>query len=1317
MPIRTPRLPVRLASPETDWVRHCNPGLEKARLGVRCSGDHYHQILEGGYRCQRSQDWPRELCEAIIDGLTESLDATYTRVAFPAEAELEDNPDYNILETIDGIYTDADLTPTDNTNLEARRRDEEREIQREEGPPPPHEALESRELRARRQQWRTLPYNQRVALRRLHSMTGHAAPSAMKRLLRTAGADPKAIAALDHFRCPVCENTRMPSPTPATKLPSEYAFNEEISIDTFIVKDMSGTKRKIFSIVDMGTLFHVAGVVGQGDGPPSSADCAAMLNRSWFSWAGTPRSAVMDRGVENRGQLQGMLKGHGVVIRFVGLGSPNQLGRGERQGGLLKELIQSTVMSMQLSGQRDLDFAVTECTTIKNHRVNHRGFVPSQWVLGYLPREIDSLTVLNPEENIGQHSEIAEGTSAFARQMAIRASARESFAQLDSAQRIRSAMLRKTTATRGPFHTGDLVCFYRRHQGNKKGGGRWYGPARVVGSEGRSTLWVVHGGIPMTVSVEQCRHSTGEEAVSKRLVELRPSRKRRREEAAPPGLEDGFSYPFGDDLSGMPGGTSEQRFYVQAGQQLTAAPPLPPAPLSHAEEAENLEGMSDSGDVVPPPTTSTSTTATATAPETAMFGPPPGLPPLPETTILDPATVPVANAEEEDEDLNSAEWPETENIPQSRQASEEQTTITHGNLHEALRRSPDALDGHPQRSRPRSRSPPPTTRTQTERRPAGEAALTSGERAFVAFLNHRVCKKTAAARKKELNFDKAMGDERKGIETSREKEWGNWKNFEAVRVLLPDAAQQYLKENDVTPTPMRWVDTNKAEPWQTPFYKSRIVVRGDLEKGAVDARTDSPTCSAMMLNLTVSIAASKRWQLKGGDITASFLQGERMTRTLVLMPPKGGLPDVPEGSLLLAQKPVYGTKDAPRGFWRRLHRVCLELGLRAVPHENASYILTDKRGSLKGVMISHVDDLLWCGDEDMDRVMHNLQMKFAFGTIETKDEFNYCGRVISQTETGIKITCPNLACKVRPVAMTSERRAHRGDKATENEISQLRSVVGSLNWLTRVCRPDLAYQVHRLQSVMRVASVGDLVACNALLNYVKKTPDLGLFYEYGAFDMEKMQIVSITDASHAADYDVAVDGRLLGHRSQSGRILALCGPEFLKTGEGKVHVLTYHPTVIRRVCRSTLQAETLSMLGGYEEAEHLRAILYGMHHEGTDHKLIGAMDRYNIHMLTDCRSLEEHLRQAGLHTVQDKRLAIDLCGLRQMIWRQKGEEVGDPLYADTPPDDASTKVHWIETKTMPSDALTKDMKCVQLVALMKAGTLKVDFDKSRSKKK
>ena len=39
----------------------------------------------------------------------------------------------------------------------------------------------------------------------------------------------------------------------------------------------------------------------------------------------------------------------------------------------------------------------------------------------------------------------------------------------------------------------------------------------------------------------------------------------------------------------------------------------------------------------------------------------------------------------------------------------------------------------------------------------------------------------------------------------------------------------------------------------------------------------------------------------------------------------------------------------------------------------------------------------------------------------------------------------------------------------------------------------------------------------------------------------------------------------------------------MRSGTGHIHLLEWKSQVIRRVCRSTLQAESLSMLAGYEE--------------------------------------------------------------------------------------------------------------------------------------
>ena len=741
-------------------------------------------------------------------------------------------------------------------------------------------------------------------------------------------------------------------------MPEEYPFNKAVSLDVFIVKDALNKKYKVMSVLDLSALFHAAVIVGEGGGPPSSGDMGKAMQMIWFSWAGPPESIVLDRGLENRGQLQKLMTAHGVQLRYIGVESPWQLGRGERHGGLLKEVIKAVVTSRRLRGRQNMEFVVTESVGIKNHRVNHNGFSPSQWVLGRNPPDLESLTALLPEAKLGVHQDILDGETSFAQQMMVRGAAKEAFSRVDSSQRTRAAMLRKSVPGRGPFHMGDLVCFHRR-QGSKAGW-KWFGPARVIGQEGKNTLWVCHGGIPMTVSAEQCRHATGTEMMAKRMLELRPSRKRGREDMAPDVDDAGETNddPFLDDLIGV-GTVAENQ---QKASRLCR---------HHTAGLERARGLERTGD----------TRTSVHVQQPRLGGPVPDMPDVPGSSVGSPSM--------------SAGEPEQELVPPSRDTSGQpdllqpsQSSTSNGPntsrapeplrpLQQALRISPDAVDGHP-RNRHHSRSPP--------------------------------------------------------------------------------RAMMTISEN---------------------------------------------------------------------------------------------------------------------------------------------------------------------------------------------------------------------------------------------------SEVGK-------CFQDIAYEVNYLQAVMQQAVVADLIACNNLLSYVKKTPDRGLFYAYNAFDEQDQVIYSITDASHAAGFDVSTNGTPMGSRSQSGPLL--------ETGQGTIHIIEYHSCVLKRVCRSTLQAETQSLIAGYEEGQHLRALMWGMNNDFRDKDLISAMDQMTLAMLTDCRSLEQHLRQPGLSTVADKRLAIDLSSMRQLIWRKKGELVGDPLLTDEPPDDATTVVKWIDTSTMLSDGLTKKMKSYQIDQAMLKGTLEVSFQKVLSSK-
>ena len=327
--------------------------------------------------------------------------------------------------------------------------------------------------------------------------------------------------------------------------------------------------------------------------------------------------------------------------------------------------------------------------------------------------------------------------------------------------------------------------------------------------------------------------------------------------------------------------------------------------------------------------------------------------------------------------------------------------------------------------------------------------------------------------------------------------------FNAVKVIPPEEVDAFLQahpEAEVLPT--RWVDTNKAEVGEEEKLKSRLVVRGDLEEDG-SLRTDSPTTSQLILNLIISFAAATGHRLRAGDFSAAFLQGATIARLLALRLPKTGIPDpnIKPGSLMIAQKSVYGTRDAPRGFFKELAKILIAAGLKPIPYEPAAFYLPGESGRIEGILGCHVDDLLWSGTDRMEQVMLEVQRTFQFGLVED-DVLKYCGRVITQTSKGIKVTCPNVLDRTKPIFLTKERRAQTAAPATASEISQLRSIVGSLSWLGRVCRPDISFAVNQLQAVQQRASVSNLLEANKILNYAMKDKQKGIFYAANALKIE-----------------------------------------------------------------------------------------------------------------------------------------------------------------------------------------------------------------------
>ncbi len=105
-------------------------------------------------------------------------------------------------------------------------------------------------------------------------------------------------------------------------------------------------------------------------------------------------------------------------------------------------------------------------------------------------------------------------------------------------------------------------------------------------------------------------------------------------------------------------------------------------------------------------------------------------------------------------------------------------------------------------------------------------------------------------------------------------------------------------------------------------------------------------------------------------------------------------------------------------------------------------------GDIKCMLATHVDDMIWGVKKGFEYLIDQLLAKFSLKKVE-QDSFRFCGREVNQdSDYTIHVTCKDNVEKVERVNYDPKGRLAT-DAAHEYEISQLRSVVGSLAWVAR----------------------------------------------------------------------------------------------------------------------------------------------------------------------------------------------------------------------------------------------------------------------------
>ena len=559
---------------------------------------------------------------------------------------------------------------------------------------------------------------------------------------------------------------------------------------------------------------------------------------------------------------------------------------------------------------------------------------------------------------------------------------------------------------------------------------------------------------------------------------------------------------------------------------------------------------------------------------------------------------------------------------------------------------------------------------------------------------------------KEIPWTAIPEERRAAFKAAELTQWQEHVRCQALQPVGVQESREIMRTRPerVLPSRFAYRDKNFAKrrisadtPWR---HKSRLVVGGHLDPDIASGQlaTSAPTVSRLGILTMLQICASRKeedWTAAAGDVTAAFLNGEPLSRELYIRQPRGGLGDLHPEQLVKLTKWVFGLTDSPNAWWQKLKTTITEIKFTIDNGEKTEVtqcpldpcIFQIHRANQDGTRSDpiayigiHVDDILLVGKK-----AHLQEIKGYLNQAFPVDEwifdcFEYVGSQVNVGEEGIEITQSGYTA-----SRLFEVEVHHGqrdeDEATPEQIADNRSLVGALSWLSSQSRPDLQAGVsmsnklsakakeHQERVVLRAIPLDNAI----LLSY----HDAGWsnapqnhedpYYQLYVEDEESGRILEGPLAARPKKPKTTTPSVA----SQLGTIFLLAPKEILHGEPHKVSLLDWKSHSSDRVCRSTFASETMACADALEGGDYIRALMETL--------LRGRLSRphqarINSHLITDCRSLFDHLRKEGIpRPPADRRLAIDLASIRQDLPGLSG-------------------IAWVPTDLQYADVLTKPKK-------------------------
>jgi len=414
-------------------------------------------------------------------------------------------------------------------------------------------------------------------------------------------------------------------------------------------------------------------------------------------------------------------------------------------------------------------------------------------------------------------------------------------------------------------------------------------------------------------------------------------------------------------------------------------------------------------------------------------------------------------------------------------------------------------------------------------------------------------------------------------------------------------------EGNGEPIGCKWVYRRKINPDGSTRYMARLVIKGYAQKEGIDYdETYAAVSNLTTFRLLLSLTAQYGWNVDHMDVVTTFLN-PKIDRDNIHMETPPGIewlePYMPDGSMLVLQKALYGLKHSPRLWDEDINGYLQSIGFQQSAEDPNLYL---QPGVL---LILYVDDLLIAYDGTDGKgheIKRLLQAKYKMCDLGAAKRF--LGIEIQRGEDGSISICQRayIDTILKRFGQQDAKSAktpldHQVDLANTNcedktaNSKEYLSIVGSLMYAALGSRPDIAFSVSALSRYNVQPLEMHLTAARRVLRYLKTTSELRIHYRrlgqsHGDYPPAKSSHVYNPHISVVGFTDSDWAGNLTTRKSIGGCVFSLgyIDNNNKLVTSGLIHWQAKSQSV---VALSTLEAEYIACSHATRESLWLKRII------------------------------------------------------------------------------------------------------------------------------